>query len=311
MLKTLRVKLFLVLIFLMLSHSTELYAVPRCSCGEDRVLKLQTPPFFGEDVKEIQLQLKRLGYYTHDISGIYDKKTAESVKRFQKSEKLVADGVFGLKSLMKLAGIFENPAYKTTPEKPKGEVFIIINALERKLTVMSDGKPFKSFPVAVGTFDTPTPIGAFKIIQKDSWGEGFGARWMRLNVPWGIYGIHGTNKPWSIGGFESHGCIRMHNNHVKQVYSWVKVGTRVYIIGGIDGPFTFGLRPLSTGSKGSDVVEVQKRLEGFRMYNGNFDGIYGPGTTQAVKQFQKANGLKTTGSVNMATYEKLGIQLFE
>jgi peptidoglycan hydrolase-like protein with peptidoglycan-binding domain len=272
---------------------------------------LQTPPFFGEDVKEIQLQLKKLGFYTHNISGVYDKITVESVKKFQRSENLVVDGIFGLKSLMKLAGFFENAAHKSTQEKPEGEVCVIINTLERKLTVMSDGKPFKSFPVAVGTFDTPTPIGAFKIIQKDAWGEGFGSRWMRLNVPWGIYGVHGTNKPWSIGGFESHGCIRMHNNHVKQLYNWVIVGTRVYIVGGVDGPFTFGLRPLSTGSKGSDVVEVQKRLAGFGMYSGNFDGIYGAGTAQAVRQFQKENGLKITGGVNMATYEKLGIQLFE
>jgi len=62
----------------------------------------------------------------------------------------------------------------------------------------------KSFPVAVGTFDTPTPIGLFTITEKSSWGEGFGARWMRLSVPWGIYGIHGTNKPVVYWGALNH-----------------------------------------------------------------------------------------------------------
>ncbi|MGI6485508.1 MAG: L,D-transpeptidase family protein [Thermoanaerobacterales bacterium] len=306
-----KVTTIITLLIFLFSYSTNLYAVPKCTCSQDRVLKLQTPPLYGEDIKEIQIQLNRMGYYTHDINGIYDKTTAEAAKQFQRSYNLVADGIFGIKSMTMLAEIFESPAYNPNTEDPEGEIYIIINSLERRLTVMSDGKPFKSFPVAVGTFETPTPIGAFKIIQKSSWGEGFGARWMRLNVPWGIYGIHGTNKPWSIGGFESHGCIRMHNNHVKQVYNWIDVGTKVYIVGGVDGPFTFGLRPLSTGSKGSDVVEVQKRLAGFGLYNGNFDGIYGSGTAQAVRKFQKDNGLKITGSVNMATYEKLGIQLFE
>ena len=47
-----------------------------------------------------------------------------------------------------------------------------------------------------------------------NWGGGFGTRWLGLNVPWGIYGIHGTNQPWSIGTQASAGCIRMFNRHV-------------------------------------------------------------------------------------------------
>ena len=41
------------------------------------------------------------------------------------------------------------------------------------------------------------------------------------------------------------------------------VGHKVFLIGGVDGPFTFGLNPLTQGSKGSDVMEVQKRLAGY------------------------------------------------
>jgi peptidoglycan hydrolase-like protein with peptidoglycan-binding domain len=286
-------------------------ATPLCSCGEDRILKLQVPLMRGRDVRELQIQLKKLGYFKESISGVYDKKTSAAVKEFQKNEGLMQDGIFGLKTRIKLARIYEKPVSQPDSENPAGEITLVVNALERKLTVLSDGKPFKTFPVAVGTFDTPTPIGLFTITQKDIWGEGFGSRWMRLSVPWGIYGIHGTNKPWSIGGFESHGCIRMHNRHVEQVYNWVKVGTKVYIVGGVDGPFTFGLRPLARGSKGSDVVEVQKRLAAHGFYNGNFDGIYGGGTREAVRAFQKANGLRPSGNVDAATYKALGIQLFE
>lgn len=52
-----------------------------------------------------------------------------------------------------------------------------------------------------------------------------------MNVKWGNYGIHGTNKPWSIGQRQSGGCIRMLNKDVIDLYSRVDVGTPVKIIG--------------------------------------------------------------------------------
>ena len=43
------------------------------------------------------------------------------------------------------------------------------------------------------------------------------------------YAIHGTNKPNSIGGFVSYGCIRMHNDDILDLYDRVRVGTRVIV----------------------------------------------------------------------------------
>jgi hypothetical protein len=43
------------------------------------------------------------------------------------------------------------------------------------------------------------------------------------------YLIHGTDQPTSIGNAASHGCIRMRNEDVSQLYAMVAVGTRVYI----------------------------------------------------------------------------------
>ena len=39
--------------------------------------------------------------------------------------------------------------------------------------------------------------------------------------------IHGTNKPGSVGGFVSWGCIRMHNKDIMDLYARVSVGTPV------------------------------------------------------------------------------------
>jgi lipoprotein-anchoring transpeptidase ErfK/SrfK len=45
----------------------------------------------------------------------------------------------------------------------------------------------------------------------------------------GDYAIHGTNNPGSIGGFVSHGCIRMYNQDITDLYDRVSVGTAVIV----------------------------------------------------------------------------------
>jgi len=45
----------------------------------------------------------------------------------------------------------------------------------------------------------------------------------------GQYAIHGTNNEASIGHFVSHGCIRMHNADIQDLYSRVSIGTRVVV----------------------------------------------------------------------------------
>jgi lipoprotein-anchoring transpeptidase ErfK/SrfK len=45
----------------------------------------------------------------------------------------------------------------------------------------------------------------------------------------GEYAIHGTNRPNSVGGFVSYGCIRMYNADILDLYSRVGVGTHVVV----------------------------------------------------------------------------------
>jgi lipoprotein-anchoring transpeptidase ErfK/SrfK len=46
----------------------------------------------------------------------------------------------------------------------------------------------------------------------------------------GNYAIHGTNDPSSIGGYVSHGCIRMHNADIMDLYYRARIGTQVYVL---------------------------------------------------------------------------------
>ena len=45
-----------------------------------------------------------------------------------------------------------------------------------------------------------------------------------------LYRIHGTNRPGSIGGAVSHGCFRMHNTHIVELYEKVQIGANVYVV---------------------------------------------------------------------------------
>jgi len=51
-----------------------------------------------------------------------------------------------------------------------------------------------------------------------------------LGLDRGNYAIHGTNNPGSIGGFVSHGCIRMYNEDIVDLYQRAHVGTEVYVL---------------------------------------------------------------------------------
>lgn len=193
---------------------------------------------------------------------------------------------------------------KQTSQAPQGKVNIVIKINERILEIFDDGKLHKTYRISVGKRDTPTPIGEWNVAWKDyGWGGGFGTRWMGLNVPWGIYGIHGTNNPWSIGRYASHGCIRMRNRDVEELFEWVPLGTEVKII----GRKVKVSRKLKLYVSGADVVILQLKLKEGGFLNGRADGLFGPTTEAAVKGFQSANSLEPTGIADRTMCEKLGI----
>lgn len=128
---------------------------------------------------------------------------------------------------------------------------IVVNSAERRLyLVLENGKAIR-YAVGVGRPGFGW-TGAHTITMKQEWpdwrppaamlkrrpdlptfmkgGEDnpLGARALYLGSS--IYRIHGSNEPESIGHAVSSGCIRMMNEDVIDLYSRVKVGTRVVVI---------------------------------------------------------------------------------
>jgi lipoprotein-anchoring transpeptidase ErfK/SrfK len=119
---------------------------------------------------------------------------------------------------------------------------LIVSIPDRKIVLIEDGQIVKTYPIAVGKKSTPSPHGNFHIasrVVKPTWyqpgkmvepgaANPLGTRWMGLGYKG--YGIHGTNVPSSIGKAASHGCIRMRNHDVEELFDLVQVGDPVELV---------------------------------------------------------------------------------
>lgn len=197
----------------------------------------------------------------------------------------------------------EIPAAKLPDVK---DDWIVVDTKALRLTYFRNGQKEAVFPVAIGEAKTPTPIGEWRIVHKGgNWGSGFGVRWIGINVPWGIYGIHGTDKPWSIGSNSSHGCVRMYNRDVLKLYRLVKLGTPVRILG--ETPRVRLRREYSRKQSGRDVLVLQFALRRAGFDVGEADGRFGPAMEAAVIRLQRYYGLTPTGKITPTEQYVLGL----
>lgn len=193
---------------------------------------------------------------------------------------------------------------QTRISPPQGKITIVVKVSDRILELYNDGKLYKKYRIAVGKSSTPTPIGEWIVIWKSfRSGDIFGTRFLGLDVPWGGYGIHGTNRPWSIGHFISQGCIRLRNRDIEELFEWVPIGTPVRIEGRVI-PME---RVLKYETTGTDVVQLQVKLKKLGYLEGRADGFFNRDTEEAVKRYQHDQGVKVNGIVDRKILDLLGL----
>ncbi|TXK86029.1 L,D-transpeptidase [Paenibacillus sp. N3.4] len=130
-----------------------------------------------------------------------------------------------------------NTQPKASADPLREPLQIIIDTDKHRLVLVSGNYVIRSYPVGLG--GDKTPQGEFKISEKvrnpngKSNGE-FGSRGMTLSDT--LYAIHGTNKPTSVGKDESHGCVRMLQADVEELYNMVPHETKVTIGKGVLPP---------------------------------------------------------------------------
>lgn len=292
----------------------------RCSCDIFSELQLVSSYTKEDFITAIQNALIDLGYITDAADGILDVKTKTAIKNFQSDSGHNPTGIADSNLWLLLCNALEKKTNVTTKHLTYGNYsetisstvnsnkIVLIDISDLILTLFENGKKIKSYNICVGSPSTPTPLGDYKIVEKKIWDGGFGSRWMGLNVAWGSYGIHGTNKPWSIGQRLSGGCIRMLNQDIIDLYSMVDVGTSVKIVAKGISDHGMGLPEIKPGEKGWHVLIVQKRLTELGYYNSSIDGAYGILSEKAVIQFQKDNNIPPNGIVGPLTYSALSLK---
>lgn len=164
------------------------------------------------------------------------------------------------------------------------EKSIGINLASRMLIMYEGNTKIAMYPIGVGRASTPSPTGTYAIQNKEknpTWidpsntnyriesgaDNPLGYRWMGF---YGTYGIHGTNRPESVGYYVSNGCIRMHEEDVEKVYPMVSVGTpvivyydRIVIDRAPDHTISYYIYPDGYGWQPLSVQAVKKSLSGY------------------------------------------------
>jgi len=160
-----------------------------------------------------------------------------------------ATGIFSLRAQQEVVPLV--PVQSEATLEKLGYV-IVVSKPDRTLKlyapVKDKAKVVKEYRVAVGAPSFPTPSGLFTIVSMQTnpwwypptstWAKGsepippgpsnpLGTRWMGLDRE--DVGIHGTPDSGSIGGYASHGCVRMLISQAEALYSRVAVGTPVII----------------------------------------------------------------------------------
>lgn len=135
----------------------------------------------GEEVKELQSQLKQKGYFTGQVTGYFGSMTEEAVKRFQSKNKLTADGVVGAgtkKMLFGTAGTSSGKVELLDWWSEASKIFKIGTAA--KVTDIKTGKTFNIVRTYGGNHadcEAKTSADSKKI--KEIWG---GWSWERRPV---------------------------------------------------------------------------------------------------------------------------------
>jgi L,D-transpeptidase ErfK/SrfK len=275
-----------------------------------RFLRKTRPAMVGPDIFWLKDGLARLGLLTMtESSWEFDTQTEAAILRFQRLHNLPVDGVVGPSTFRALGTVLDG---LSTGGESSGELqlttsnyptcLLHIDGGRCLLHHFSQGHLQGSYPVALGAPDTPTPGGHWAVISREANPGGFfGTRWLGLSIPFGAYGICGTDNPESTGKKTTHGCIYMINTHIERLFPEVPLNTPVVIT----GPAATG-RMLEPGVlPGRDIQRIQTILQALHLFTGHPDGRYTPATASAVASFQRLESLPISGNVCPLTREAL------
>lgn len=229
----------------------------------------------GDKVRELQRQLKALGFYAGQADGDYGPATEEAVKAFQKQYKLTPDGVAGEGTLTKLANAKATMIPAVTPA-PTGS-----------LKIGSKGDNVRSVQQKLKS------LGFYNGSVDGDFGEGTAAAVTRFQKQ---YGLTADGKV----GTQTLNTLRNARATAKPDYKPTTPTPRPTAT-----PAFSQNTYLRNGSSGSDVRKMQERLISLGYLSGTATGRFDDATEAGVVAFQKRHTSYADGVAGPDTLKAL------
>ena len=223
----------------------------------------------GVEVRKLQGRLAELGYYAGGVDGIYGETTASAVKAFQRANGLSGDGQAGVQTQSKL---------------------------------YSSSARYASSPVATANPDATRTL-TLGMTGNDVYA--LQERLIELRYLSGVAdGVFGAETQAALIAFQKNNGLTADGNAgsstLKKLAGSCKAATRT-----TPTPAPAGTVTLREGDEGENVYILQAYLFELGYYTGRIDGRFSAETTEAVKAFQRANGLTADGIAGKGTQSKL------
>jgi lipoprotein-anchoring transpeptidase ErfK/SrfK len=140
------------------------------------------------------------------------------------------------------------PLNNTSLTAPSTAFHIKVDLSDRMVTLYRGDRSVREYPIAIGRLGWDTPIGKFQVAQKirnPNWINPLTDEWVAADDPenplggyWiGFWtdgrdwvGFHGTPDSTSVGTATSHGCIRMHTEHIQELFEVIDMNTPVEVV---------------------------------------------------------------------------------
>ncbi|MDO5023033.1 MAG: peptidoglycan-binding protein [Eubacteriales bacterium] len=234
----------------------------------------------GNDVRDLQKKLRELGYLKGSADGDFGKDTEEALKDFQRRNNLTADGIAGRATLSRLNSSSAKRAPATPKPTPKATARPRATATPKikenlYLQLGSSGADVRKMQdrlIELGYLEGK-PSGRFDAATEQA-----------------IYAFQRRNVSYSDGIAGPLTLKALYSNNAK------RASTSTGVVG----------VSLKKGMENSKAVQdMQARLRELRYYSGGRDGDFGAATEEAVKAFQRQNGLKVDGVAGAATLNLL------
>ena len=249
----------------------------------------------SEEVRALQRRLKELGWYSGSADGDFGPATEAAVKAFQRANGLTADGKAGAKTIEKLnssSAVTKKQASATPTPKP---------------TARPTATPRPTPRVTATPRPTATPNLTHEYyLQIGASGQKVRTLQNRL-IQLGWLGGRAT------GTFDAatEAAVRAFQKKTKGLWEDGVAGPDTLRALYSDGAARGGNVAASTGetlengSRGDAVRRLQQRLKDLGYYSGAADGSFGDATENAVRAFQRRNGLTVDGKAGTATLNRL------